>query len=592
MNPSQPRIRPLLESIIHHRSLHPTFQAIACLQNQTIYGYEGLIRGPKQTPLHSPTMLFEAAQRCGLLSELDLLCREMLLQQFARLNLQGRLFLNMDPRTLIQEEQQETLPRLLKETGIDGSRLVIEITENHPIEDIPRMRKILEQLGHWGIRYALDDLGTGYSGLKVWSQLKPDMVKIDRHFIHNVDEDPTKQQFIRTILEMATAMGSEVITEGVETVEEYAILRKLGVKLVQGYYFARPEAAPPSELSSSLFRQECRPLEDLEAPTIESLLRPAVSVAEHTTVMAVGEMFTDMPELESIVVVHDDEVLGIVLKKDFMNVYAILYGKELYGREPIMKFMKKNILKMDKNLSLEDASYRLTTSLDLYTEEFLLLENGKLLGRGLLIDLLHEITTVRVRLARYANPLTMLPGNVPIQRQLQALIQTNQEFTICYFDLDNFKPFNDIFGFSKGDEAILLVAELLQENTDPGKTFIGHIGGDDFVLIFWDQAWLDTVHSILEQFDRRVTSFYHGKSESPILAKDRQGHLCSYSRMSLSVGAVILDGRQQQLQDLDLSEEAAIAKHHAKSQKGSSLHIHRPHVRPQPLSPGKVLQAA
>ncbi len=153
-----------------------------------------------------------------------------------------------------------------------------------------------------------------------------------------------------------------------------------------------------------------------------------------------------------------------------------------------------------------------------------------------------------------------------LTRSLLSLEDASYRLTSS-LDLYNFKPFNDIFGFCKGDEAILLVAELLQGNTDPSNTFIGHIGGDDFELIFWDQARLDTVHSIL----RRVASFYRSKPVSPILAKDRQGRLCSYSRMNLSVGAMIRDGQQQQLHDLDLSEEAAIAKHHAKNQRGSSL---------------------
>ena len=120
----------------------------------------------------------------------------------------------------------------------DGSRIDVG----------PAFEAKFEQLlcAKLGFRVALDDLGAGYSGLKLWSEIRPDIVKIDRHFIQGVDQDRTKQQFVTTILKTATALGCRVITEGVETEGEYATLRKIGVEMLQGYYFGRP--IPVSEL--------------------------------------------------------------------------------------------------------------------------------------------------------------------------------------------------------------------------------------------------------------------------------------------------------------------------------------------------------
>jgi EAL domain-containing protein (putative c-di-GMP-specific phosphodiesterase class I)/GGDEF domain-containing protein len=564
----------LLHTVIEQQDIKIHFQPIVHLQTRQIYGYEGLTRGPVNTVLHSPTRLFEAAARAGRLAELDLMCRQAVIKRFAQLGLPGRLFINVDPFSLVHEHFREgrTL-EFIEQAGLQPSQLIIELTETHPVEDVQLMQQAMLHYREMGFRVALDDLGAGYSGLKLWSEIRPDIVKIDRHFIHGVDQDRTKQQFVTTILKTATALGCRVITEGVETDREYATLRKIGVEMLQGYYFCRPTEVPPVTLPSKLFRKEMRSYEVEESPTVEMLIRPAVSVQATATVLEVGDIFTSTPELESVVVGHESEVLGLVLRREFMNIYASLYGKELYGKQPILRFINRNVMQVDRRLPLEEASYRLTTSLDFHTDEFIILDGCCLAGKGRLIDLLHEITKLQVNRARHANPLTMLPGNVPIQEQLQKLFRQNVPFTVCYFDLDNFKPFNDFFGFSRGDKVIRFLSELLVANIDDQIDFIGHIGGDDFVAIFRSPNWRQTVERILVQFDDSIGGLYNGHIGCVICATDREGRQRQYGQMTLSVGAVVVSPSQWHC-PIDLSEEASIAKHHAKDIPGSSLYIH------------------
>ena len=564
----------LLHTVIRQQNVKAHFQPIVHLQTQQIYGYEGLIRGPVNTVLHSPTQLFEVATRVGRLADLDILCRQVVIKQFSQLGLPGRLFINVDPYSLIHEHFREgqTL-EFIEQAGLNPSQVIIELTETHPVEDVKLMQQAMDHYRQMGFRVALDDLGAGYSGLKLWSELRPDIVKIDRHFIQGVDEDRTKQQFVSAILKTATALGCRVITEGVETVKEYATLRKIGVEMVQGYYFCRPVEVPPTTISPHLFRKEERNIDENESPTVETLLKPAVSVQANTKVLQVGNLFTSTPDLESIVVVHESEVLGLVLRKDFMNIYASLYGKELYGKLPILRYIKRNVLQVEKKLTLEEASFRLTTSLDIYTEEFIILDNCCLAGRGLLIDLLHAITKLQVNRARHANPLTMLPGNVPIQRQLQQLIRQSVTFVVCYFDIDHFKPFNDFFGFSRGDKVLRFVSELLVTNITEEDDFIGHVGGDDFVAIFRRTDWQVTVERILQQFGESIGGLYNGHIGCKITATDREGKERQYNQMTLSVGAVVVNSSEVQCH-VDLSEAAATAKNHAKAIKGNSIFIH------------------
>jgi len=570
----------LLHTIIRQQNVKAVFQPIVHIQNRQIYGYEGLIRGPVNTVLHAPTRLFEAATWAGCVAELDLLCREVVIKRFAQLGLPGRLFMNVDPYSLVHEHFREgqTL-KLIEQAGLTPSQVIIELTETHPVEDVQLMQQAMIHYRQMGFRVALDDLGAGYSGLKLWSEIRPDIVKIDRHFIQGVDQDRTKQQFVSAILKTATALGCRVITEGVETEKEYATLRKIGVEMLQGYYFCRPVEVPPLTISSKLFRKELRSYEEDESPTVEILLRPAISVQATTKVGQAGELFTSTPELESIVVEHESEVLGLILRRDFMDIYASLYGKDLYGKQPVLRFMNRNIMQVDKNLPLEEASYRLTTSLDFYTDEFIILDGSCLVGKGRLLDLLHEITKLQVNRARHANPLTQLPANVPIQQQLQKLFRQNIPFVVCYFDLDHFKPFNDFFGFSRGDQVLRFVSELLVANIDDQEDFIGHIGGDDFVAIFHSTHWQATVRRILQQFDDSIGGLYNGNIGCKITATDREGRERQYGQMTLSVGAVVVKPSEWHCH-IDLSEAAAIAKHHAKDISGSSLYIHE--LEPEP----------
>ncbi|HHB74983.1 MAG TPA: GGDEF domain-containing protein [Desulfobulbus sp.] len=561
-------------TIVQEKKLYAVFQPITCIKTQTIFGYEGLIRGPSDTAFQSPVLLFDTAAQMDMLVEFDFLCRETVIKQFQKLKLPGNLFINVDPVSIMNNGygDHETR-RIIRESGINPGLIVIEVTETRPIEDIELLTSAVTHYRNLGYQVALDDLGAGYSGLKLWSELGPDFVKIDRHFIHNVDTDKIKQQFIRSIIQASNGLGCRVITEGVETVEEYATLRNMGIQFAQGYYFSRPQTMPPAELPSTLFRKQIiRPQQINDSTTVEMLIKPAIVLQTTATVMEAGEIFVAMPDIESIVILHHGEPIGLLIRKDFMNIYASRYGKELFGRKSILRFVNRNILKVEKNQTLEYVSYKLTSFQNLHTEEFIITDNCKLAGTARLIHLLQAFTELKVNHARYANPLTMLPGNVPIQKYIEQLFDSNNSFVICYFDLDNFKPFNDFYGFCKGDEILMYLGEHLKKNTCDSNSFVGHIGGDDFVMVTSDKGWKDTVYRILEEFDANIQAFYEDGCQQ-ITVSDRYGTTRTFPLMTLSVGAVLVENPAS-YNEIKIGEKAAIAKHKAKLIKGSSLYTY------------------
>ena len=104
-----------------------------------------------------------------------------------------------------------------------------------------------------GFTVALDDPGDGYSGLRLWSELLPDFIKIDKHFIHNIHSDRIKVSFVASLHRMATASHCRIIAEGVELGEDLAVLQKIGIAFAQGFYCAKPLAVPPTALDRDKF---------------------------------------------------------------------------------------------------------------------------------------------------------------------------------------------------------------------------------------------------------------------------------------------------------------------------------------------------
>ena len=163
-----------LNQIIAAEELHVLFQPIVDANQQAIYGYEALIRGPKTSPLHSPLRLFDVATQAGLLVELDLLCRRLAIRRFAELELPGLLFLNVMPLTIVERDFREGLTlSFIQESGLPPERVVIELTEHVPIHDYELMRQAVDHYRDMGF---LPEALVNYMGLMGWSM--PDEAQI------------------------------------------------------------------------------------------------------------------------------------------------------------------------------------------------------------------------------------------------------------------------------------------------------------------------------------------------------------------------------------------------------------------------------
>lgn len=569
-----------LDTILANSDLHSLFQPIFSLSERRILGYEALSRGPSNSALHSPINLFAVARSAGRLSELELLCRKNACQRFSQLKLEGKLFLNVSPDSLMEPKHQpgRTL-QLLQTLGIPPSQVVIELTEQSPTDDFALLDTALHHYRAMGFSIALDDLGAGYSSLRLWSELRPDYVKIDRHFIDGIHQDAVKREFVGSILKMAKASRAQVIAEGIELAEELEVLAEMGVDLLQGYLLCRPQEQPPRDALNLLpITGNTSSLISEEVSDLRGLLNPQRAVALSTSTSEVLEMFRAQASLNSLAVLNpEQQPVGIVHRHSLAEALLKPFANELFARKPISRLMSDDYLAVESSQSLQQVSRLLTSrARQRIEEDFIIIQEGSYIGMGRVIDVLKLITELKIQQARYANPLTLLPGNVPIQQCLTRLLQQSREAVICYVDIDNFKPFNDLYGYAKGDEVLLSLAQCLNDRVDPTRDFVGHIGGDDFLLVLGSQDWRARLNRLLEDFQSQCRRFYREEDLDAgcFVSHDRNGKRQEFALLSLSLGVVHL--HPEQCAHLDASQLAGLAseaKRHAKAVPGYSLHI-------------------
>lgn len=180
----------------------------------------------------------------------------------------------------------------------------------------------------------------------------------------------------------------------------------------------------------------------------------------------------------------------------------------------------------------------------------------------------------RARRYREFNPLTGLPGNAVIKHNLNLAVESGKPFAFLYVDLDNFKGFNDKYGFQRGDEVIRAVSQILCDGVEKCcrlRDFLGHVGGDDFVVLTSPDSAEMIAHYIVAEFDRRVMEFYppHDRERGSIEIIDRRGQIVDCPFMTISIG-IATNQRRAFLNALEVTEAAAEVKQIAKACSGSA----------------------
>lgn len=581
-----------LDGIMANRAFRFVFQPIVDVARSEIFGYEALMRGPPGSPLEAPDTLLDVARASGMLVELESLAALLALEAFGRSGLQGKLFLNFSSPAIcgFAADRGSRLFRAAVAAEIAPSRLILELTEHERVEDPEALQQALGIFMAQGIRLALDDFGDGRSSLRLWAQLQPDIVKMDKYFTRGIDRDSRKVDAVRTMMSLAQRFGALLVAEGVEEATELAVLRDLGCGYAQGYLLGRPEAHPVTSLddavrailSSSkiavLPNALPRPDADL---TITRLLVDAPTLSLHGSNEDVRRIFAAHPELHAVAVVDNGYPVGLVNRRTFVERFSRPFQNELFGRRSCTLLMNAEPLRVEGSVLIDSMVRMLAGDDQRYLSEgFVITEGGRYAGIATGESLVRAVTERRIEAARHANPLTLLPGNIPITEHIRRLLEASARFTACYFDLNNFKPFNDLYGYWRGDEMIKLAAQLITHACDPAEDFVGHVGGDDFVVLFQSDDWERRCRSVLTDFKECARTLFDPSDleREGFESEDRKGVRTFFPLTSIAVGAVIVEGGNYATPE-SVASAAAAAKKHAKL-SGEGFHLRSPVAAP------------
>jgi EAL domain-containing protein (putative c-di-GMP-specific phosphodiesterase class I)/GGDEF domain-containing protein len=579
-----------LDALFATGALHALLQPIVDLRRGTVWAHEALIRGPAGTPLHSPMAMLALAAAESRLVEFELQCMTVILGQWQALDDPGHLFLNLSADALIAAMAGESpggLGRALARHGLEAKAVTVEITEQHGASDLAALRHAVATLRGLGMSVALDDFGEGHSSLRLWADLRPEFVKTDKFFTHGISTDPRKLEFLRAIATLAQAQGTVLIAEGVEQADDLRLLRDLGIDHGQGYLLGRPAQRLQAGLAPGIARELVDHVTVVMPRTAvqagRSVLRSLVlfqapAVAPSTPNDEVSALFQAHPELHALPVLRDGRPVALINRQSFMNDYARLYFREVHGRRPCLGYANQSprVVGLDDNV--EDLVGILMSEDQRYLSDgFIVLDQERYLGLGTGEQLVRAVTEARVEAARHANPLTFLPGNIPISLHIERLLAGGGSFVACYGDLNNFKVFNDHYGYWRGDEMIRLFARLAVVHADPHRDFVGHIGGDDFLMLFQSLDWRQRCACMIKDFAAEALTLYDAPAREAggIEGADRHGVVRFFPCTTVSIGAVCIEpGLYRQAQDV--ANEATAAKHEAKLARSGFAVRHPP----------------
>ncbi|MGE5525820.1 MAG: GGDEF domain-containing protein [Rhodospirillaceae bacterium] len=574
-----------LAKILDARALTAVVQPVISLTTQEVLGYEGLVRGPAGSELYGAGALFAAADAEGLRARAELLAQEVVVESFVSRRVPGKLFLNVSPATLAEHDGRGYLLLMqLRRLRVPAGRVIIELTENQPTTNFGLMRTAMAHFRSLGFEVAIDDLGEGFSSLRLWSELHPEYVKLDMHFTQGIAQNTLKFQFVKAIQQIAESCGTRVIAEGVENPADLRLLRDLGIPYAQGFLIARPGEEAPAvsiEARQALAGSRIAVYPELgragRAATARKLLLEITPATPETTNEAAFARFDANSELVSLPVVRDGRPIGLVSRAALIDGFARPYRRELYGRKSCTMFMDDAPVVVDAGMTLQEISVLLAESDGRHLANgFIITQDSTYIGMGTGRDLIREINQMQMTAARYANPLTLLPGNVPIDEHIARLLDSRGAFCACHCDLDNFKPYNDVYGYHQGDAVIRLAAELLASVCEPNCDFLGHIGGDDFFIIFQSVDWQARCDRALREFGERMDRMLSEEERAAggYFSEDRRGQPMFFAFPTLSIGAVVVDAATSATH-IDVSTAAADAKRQAKRIPGNSLFVER-----------------
>lgn len=531
------------------------FQPIVEAGTGVVFGYESLMRGQDRIGFDSPIEILDRAQETGQLMALEQMVAARSLAKFATVpdHAGATLFINLDVR-LIPHGQAlvDAVLVHLRKANIPPSSVCFELSERFDNTGHPEFADLVRSMRQSGFKLAIDDFGVGHGEMKLLCDYPVDYAKIDRHFVCDLDKSPRKRHLVKNIVNIAHVLGVRVIAEGIETEAEFLACREFGVDLVQGWFIARPTTFV-SELKPAFpHLQDLGKIKSTSQTLDEILIRKQIerlpTVYENDSIDSVFDLFRRNPRQTFFPVLNaNGEPRGTINEYHLKEFIYQPFGRDLLKNKVYGKTISHFVTRAPI-VGLDADAERLTSifaNMD-GSDCVILTENMRYAGVVSAASLIRVINEKQLKVAQDQNPLTGLPGNRAVREFMQQAGRDGDETRFfCYCDFDNFKPFNDHYGFHLGDHAISLFAALMRRYFFAEGDFLGHVGGDDFFIGVRDwtrEEMSEILDRLLSDFHDDVVELYSDddRRAGRIRGHDRHGNLREFPLMRCSIGVLEL----------------------------------------------------
>lgn len=563
-----------LDRILTRGLITTVFQPIVSLKNGEILGYEALSRC-ESTVLPNPTVLFQASRQYNMLWDLEYMCRISALKSYSSQKGDKLLFINVDPHVVNDEKFKKGFTlEFLREFDMKPSDTVLEITENSYVEDNGVFQNAVNNYKEQSYNIAIDDTGSGFSGLNLITEIQPKYIKLDINLIRDVDKSKLKSSLVHALASFARDCNIHLIAEGVETLEEMKTLIELGVDYGQGFYLTRPNAQLlqlPTELA-----EQIKKLNTKAAPS-RPFSFPAGMIAKHERTLSIAdkgkqadEVFKSNPDIYGIPVLDGTKVAGLLSRSSFYYQLGTKFGYDLFLNRTISIIMDKASLIVDYYTDIDMlCASAMARSVDRLYNSIVVTKNEQYYGMLSVKNILEKVSELKIENAKHLNPLTYLPGNVIIENRLSQMLEVDHQETILYLDIDNFKAYNDKYGTLKGDRFLTFVADCITQACAyfgrDEEIFIGHVGGDDFIMTAPNEIAYTLGLKIISVFEEKKANLYCDEAlrDNGIQVKNRSGKMEMFPLATLSIAGVQCVGNTCR-SIYTLTEDAAIVKKECK----------------------------
>lgn len=562
------------------KTVQPVFQPVIALASEEIIGWEALSKGPVGSPFEDPSALYAFAEKIRATLSLDHLCRCLAVQAAATLPPDCCLFINLHYRCLQEPEYKMTeFVRTIQSQGLKNRQVILEFNEKNSMSDndINDLMKKIEFLRSQGFLVAAKNVGRGCTNLTALSCIRPDFIKMDLSITRRIESNPVNRVAAEAILRLAKKSGVRLIAEGVEDADELSALRGMGVYGGQGFYFAEPSPAP-APISPKVV---LKPLQSASlqvgwnnSSPIGHLATPGLVVDVKTSVSQVKKQLGEDSPMRSVVVTEGNKPVGLVMSYSLDRHLSSLYGPSLYYHRSVSAIMDKSpLIARSWEFAESVAKKAMSRETRKVYDDIIVVERERLMGVVSVQRIMDTLAKVQVELAKGANPLTGLPGNVMVEMEIKRREKQRIVSSLLYLDLDNFKVYNDVYGFPHGDRVLKMTAQILKDSVsrEGGKfDFIGHIGGDDFFIVT-DPGHAESIaETITRLFAEQIPAMYSETDQGNgyITGVSRDGREGKFPFISISIG--IIDCTFEHPFSLEeMSERAANVKKYAKSKPGN-----------------------